>query len=317
MPAQRRGRAGFAHRSPQRGLPGELPRFGPCAIRSSQDRWCELPIPLGRPGLYATVRRGADTRPDRRASPRPGKTASRHRRPTEAGHGTETCGRSGLSSTKGYVADFSWWGDPSLDSRKTHVTPVREADRTARGCKRRDRLGVLQERTWVCIRQSLCHARSGADPYSQLPVRSKLEKKPEESRKIDPSVRFVVRVTRLKHEDCMVMNRSDNGSRQRPGMTMSVFSRRGPGPRLKWSSADIGGDSPMSARERFASATPESQHRGPAGLRDWPRSLVRWLLGQSEEDREPEDTMRTVARFQNICISRETGAGGGTIARLV
>src|SRR5208337_1391866 len=97
-----------------RGLPGELPRFGPCAIRSSQDRWRELPIPLGRPGLYATVRRGADTRPGRRAAPRPGKTASRLRRPTEAGHGTETCGRSGLSSTKGYVADFSWWGDPSL-----------------------------------------------------------------------------------------------------------------------------------------------------------------------------------------------------------
>jgi len=45
--------------------------------------------------------------------------------------------------------------------------------------------------------------------------------------------------------------------------------------------------------------------------------VVRWLLGHSEEDRQPEDTVRTVARFQNICISRETGAGGGTIARLV
>ena len=31
----------------------------------------------------------------------------------------------------------------------------------------------------------------------------------------------------------------------------------------------------------------------------------------------PQDTVRTVARFQNICISREAGAGGGTIARLV
>ncbi|MBV8311407.1 MAG: cytidylate kinase-like family protein [Planctomycetaceae bacterium] len=73
----------------------------------------------------------------------------------------------------------------------------------------------------------------------------------------------------------------------------------------------------MSAWERFASATPESQHRGVSGLRDWPRSVVRWLLGQSEEDRQPQDTVRTVARFQNICISREAGAGGGTIARLV
>ena len=73
----------------------------------------------------------------------------------------------------------------------------------------------------------------------------------------------------------------------------------------------------MSAWERFASATPESQHRGASGLRGWPRSVVRWLLGQSEEDRQPQDTVRTVARFQNICISRETGAGGGAIARLV
>ena len=73
----------------------------------------------------------------------------------------------------------------------------------------------------------------------------------------------------------------------------------------------------MSAWERFASATPESQHRGASGLRDWPRSVVRWLLGQSEEDRQPQDTVRTVARFHNICISRETGAGGGAIARQV
>ena len=73
----------------------------------------------------------------------------------------------------------------------------------------------------------------------------------------------------------------------------------------------------MSAWETFASATPETQHRGASGLRDWPRSVVRWLLGQSEEDRQPQDTVRTVARFQNICVSRETGAGGGAIARLV
>ena len=49
----------------------------------------------------------------------------------------------------------------------------------------------------------------------------------------------------------------------------------------------------MSAWERFASATPESQHRGASGLRDWPRSVVRWLLGPSEEDRQPHDAVRT------------------------
>ena len=73
----------------------------------------------------------------------------------------------------------------------------------------------------------------------------------------------------------------------------------------------------MSAWERFANAMPGSQHGGPAGMRDWPRSVVRWFLGHNEEDREPLEAVRTVARFQNICISRETGAGAGTIARQV
>src|SRR5271165_1983901 len=73
----------------------------------------------------------------------------------------------------------------------------------------------------------------------------------------------------------------------------------------------------MSALERIAEATPGPRHGGPSGLGDWPRSVVRWLLGQSEEDRQPQDTVRTLARFQNICISRETGAGGGAIARQV
>ena len=45
--------------------------------------------------------------------------------------------------------------------------------------------------------------------------------------------------------------------------------------------------------------------------------MVRWLFGRGEEDREPQDAPRTVARFQNIAISRETGAGGGAIARMV
>ncbi len=73
----------------------------------------------------------------------------------------------------------------------------------------------------------------------------------------------------------------------------------------------------MSAWESFTTAMPGSQNRGPTGLRDWPRSLVRWFLGPNDEGREPQNTVRTVARFQNICISREAGAGGGTIARLV
>jgi cytidylate kinase len=46
-------------------------------------------------------------------------------------------------------------------------------------------------------------------------------------------------------------------------------------------------------------------------------SVVRWLFGRGDEAREPQDSPRTVARFQNICISREAGAGGGAVARMV
>jgi len=45
--------------------------------------------------------------------------------------------------------------------------------------------------------------------------------------------------------------------------------------------------------------------------------MVRWLFGLSEEDREPRISVRASQRFTNICISREAGAGGGAIARMV
>jgi cytidylate kinase len=73
----------------------------------------------------------------------------------------------------------------------------------------------------------------------------------------------------------------------------------------------------MVAWESFANSTLETQYRGPSGLREWPLSVVRWLFGWGDEDREPESAPRTVARFHNLCISRETGAGGGAIARMV
>src|SRR5205823_6542575 len=49
----------------------------------------------------------------------------------------------------------------------------------------------------------------------------------------------------------------------------------------------------------------------------WPHFVVRWLFGRDEEDHAPAAAVGPVARFQNICISREAGAGGGAIARLV
>lgn len=51
-------------------------------------------------------------------------------------------------------------------------------------------------------------------------------------------------------------------------------------------------------------------------LRAWPRKLVRWLFGAAAGVRGPAGPGVPVARFRNVCISRESGAGAGSIARL-
>jgi cytidylate kinase len=56
--------------------------------------------------------------------------------------------------------------------------------------------------------------------------------------------------------------------------------------------------------------------RGPRSW-PWPAALARWLFGRSTASGAAETLKEPVARFRNICISREAGAGGGTIARLV
>lgn len=53
------------------------------------------------------------------------------------------------------------------------------------------------------------------------------------------------------------------------------------------------------------------------GLWAWPAAVARWLLGAGLESGKASSPAGPVARFRNICISREAGAGGGTIARLV
>lgn len=53
------------------------------------------------------------------------------------------------------------------------------------------------------------------------------------------------------------------------------------------------------------------------GLRGWSSALVRWLSGRGSEVERNFASSAPVARFRNVCISREAGAGGGTIARLV
>jgi cytidylate kinase len=82
-------------------------------------------------------------------------------------------------------------------------------------------------------------------------------------------------------------------------------------------SRDGWGDQFMSTLESFSTSTSNPEQKGPGGIRLWPWSVVRWLFGQVDDDRVPETSPRTVARFQNICISRETGAGAGAIARMV
>jgi cytidylate kinase len=51
--------------------------------------------------------------------------------------------------------------------------------------------------------------------------------------------------------------------------------------------------------------------------RRWPALVARWWRGRRAAALEPAEPPEPVARFRNVCISREAGAGGGTIARLV
>ncbi len=53
------------------------------------------------------------------------------------------------------------------------------------------------------------------------------------------------------------------------------------------------------------------------GLRAWPGAFARWLFGRASGREKSRGNLAPVARFRNVCISREAGAGAGTIARLV
>jgi cytidylate kinase len=64
-------------------------------------------------------------------------------------------------------------------------------------------------------------------------------------------------------------------------------------------------------------ALPTSEPSSPGGLRAWPGAVARWLFGAGSGRVEPQCPPVPVARFRNVCISREAGAGAGSIARLV
>jgi len=60
---------------------------------------------------------------------------------------------------------------------------------------------------------------------------------------------------------------------------------------------------------------------GPKGLAEgpprWASSLVRWLRGSGARRADEAGPSGRAPRFRVVCISREAGAGGGTIGRLV
>ena len=74
----------------------------------------------------------------------------------------------------------------------------------------------------------------------------------------------------------------------------------------------------MPAWQTLSSHDTERRTSESGRLREWPRSVVRWLFGlRRRGSRAGDAPPDPVARFQNICISREAGAGGGAIARMV
>lgn len=49
----------------------------------------------------------------------------------------------------------------------------------------------------------------------------------------------------------------------------------------------------------------------------WPGALARWLFGRSRGQAGPDTPAELRPRFRTVCISREAGAGGSTIGRMV
>ena len=63
--------------------------------------------------------------------------------------------------------------------------------------------------------------------------------------------------------------------------------------------------------------TPKAVGSIVATAQRWPGALSRWLFGRVSKPSKPVGPPVPVARFRNVCISRESGSGAGTIARMV
>jgi len=72
----------------------------------------------------------------------------------------------------------------------------------------------------------------------------------------------------------------------------------------------------MAASRAPSTSATEDRGRSQGGLHGWPQSVVRWLFGLGEEHQQPVVPPIPVPRFQNICVSREAGAGAGALARM-
>ncbi len=72
----------------------------------------------------------------------------------------------------------------------------------------------------------------------------------------------------------------------------------------------------MAARPATSTRATDARKRGPGGLHHWPQFVVRWLFGTSDPTTLPQPQPIPIARFQNLCVSREAGAGRGAV-RLV
>jgi cytidylate kinase len=73
----------------------------------------------------------------------------------------------------------------------------------------------------------------------------------------------------------------------------------------------------MAAWQMSSTSSTEDAGSMPGRHHLWPDFVVRWLFGRGDEERAAREVSGAVARFQNICISREAGAGAGTIGRMV
>ena len=65
------------------------------------------------------------------------------------------------------------------------------------------------------------------------------------------------------------------------------------------------------------SPAPSSPLPPRAGLRRWPAALSRWFSGWQGRSAAVQAPLPPRARFRNLCISREAGAGAGLIGRAV